>query len=159
MEGSSPIFMRMRTIAFSCVNLVSFLWIILYSVVIFSQWDFMNRSERSLVTVMLLANILTLVILLVLLLLEFRVWLDVARTFFILVAQIGTAGAFAYWRPQFHCEDKIGDQQGVCDIIALYILIGSWIIPALCTHFDFQHILVRLAYSIDSANISCWPCA
>jgi hypothetical protein len=29
------------------VNLTSFLWIILYSVVIFLQWDAMGRSERK----------------------------------------------------------------------------------------------------------------
>ncbi|KAJ3572501.1 hypothetical protein NP233_g3051 [Leucocoprinus birnbaumii] len=127
----SPLFLRLRTIAFCCVNLVSFVWIILYSVVIFLQWDPMERSERALISVMLMANVITLLTLLVLLLVEFRDWLDAARVCFLLIAQIGTAGAFAFWRPQFNCKEKLGDQQGICDMISMFILIGSWIIPVL----------------------------
>lgn len=127
----SPLFLRLRTIALCCVNFVSFIWIVLDSVIIFLQWGPMERSERALISVMLIANVITLLTLLVLLLVEFRVWLDVARVCLLLIAQMGTAGAFAFWRPRFYCENKSGDQQGICDIIALHILITSWIIPVL----------------------------
>lgn len=131
MANESPLFLRLRTIAFSFVNFISFVWVILYSIVIFLQWDLMAGSERSLVAVMLIANVITFVTLLVLLLLKFRVWLDVARICFLLFAQLGTASAFAFWKPQFRCQEKLGDQQGICDVISLYILITSWVVPAL----------------------------
>lgn len=130
MDGSR-LFVRLRTTIFCCINFICFTWIILYSVVIFLQWEAMDPSERALISVMSIVNVITLFTLLILLLLEFRVWLDVARICFLLVAQIGTAGAFVYWRPLFHCEEKVGDEQGLCSIISFYGLISSWISPVL----------------------------
>ncbi|KAF9448343.1 hypothetical protein P691DRAFT_775467 [Macrolepiota fuliginosa MF-IS2] len=153
MMDESPSFLRFRTIAFSCANFLSFVWVILYSVVAFLQWDLMDSSERALLAVMLIANVITVMTLLVLLLLEFRVWLDVARICSLLVAQIGTAGAFVYWRPQFRCEEKLGDQQGVCDMISFYILISSWIVPILLLSY-----LGGLAFrSHRRRSVQCTP--
>ncbi|TFK42695.1 hypothetical protein BDQ12DRAFT_662877 [Crucibulum laeve] len=106
MEYSS-VFLRIRTIAFSCIMFTSFLWIVLLSLVVFSQWELSDQAERSLIIVLLLANTITLIMLLILLLRPFRPWLDAARCLFLLVAHIGTAGAFAYWSPTFSCPLQI----------------------------------------------------
>ncbi|KAJ7470653.1 regulator of Vps4 activity in the MVB pathway-domain-containing protein [Mycena latifolia] len=80
---------------------------------------------------MLLTDTLTLIMLLVLLILEFRAWLDAARMLFLMLAHIGIAAAFAFWNPSFHCPTSTPDSEGVCRLLNLYILVASWIIPVL----------------------------
>jgi len=81
--------------------------------------------------------------------LEFKAWLDAARVLFLLVAHLGVAAAFAHWSPRFTClrqgkcsqpggsirrSDIMGlapDDQAVCRLVILYILVISWILPIL----------------------------
>ncbi|EGO20920.1 hypothetical protein SERLADRAFT_475312 [Serpula lacrymans var. lacrymans S7.9] len=123
------VFMKTRAVAFSFIIIASFLWVILLSLELFTRWDVSSTSNRSLVVVLLLVNTITIIMLPVLLLLGFRVWLDAARLFFLLIAHIGTAAAFTYWNPKFQCPDQTPDQYGVCKLINIYTLIGCWIIP------------------------------
>ncbi|KAJ7710026.1 hypothetical protein B0H17DRAFT_1030322 [Mycena rosella] len=128
---SSPSFLKIRAIAFSLINLFSLLWIVLLSVYMFYEWDTSDPAERPIVAVMLLTDTLTLVMLLILLILPFRPWLDAARFLFLMLAHIGIAGAFAFWNPSFHCPTATPDSEGVCRLLNLYILVASWIIPVL----------------------------
>ncbi|KAJ3987135.1 hypothetical protein F5890DRAFT_858702 [Lentinula detonsa] len=88
---------------------------------LFIQWGVLSISE-----IMLLSNTLTLIILLVLLILPFRPWLDGARLMLLLVMHIGIASGFALWNAKFTCPTK----KGVCRLLNMYILIANWIIPA-----------------------------
>ncbi|KAJ6630678.1 hypothetical protein B0H10DRAFT_1982325 [Mycena sp. CBHHK59/15] len=128
---SSPVFLRIRAIAFSLIMAISFLWIILLCLYMYIQWDVTDSSERPTIAVMLLTNTLTLIILLILLILPFRPWLDAARFLFLILAHIGVAATFAFWNPRFHCPTSTADAEGVCRLLNLYILIASWIIPVL----------------------------
>jgi len=133
----SPVFQRARAIAFSCISFTSLLWIILLCLEIFWHWDLSDHSERSLILVMLLTNTTTVIMLPVLILLPFRPWLDAVRFMFLLVAHIGTAAVFAYWNPKFGCPTQIPDQEGLCKLLHMYILIGSWVNPALLMAYAF----------------------
>jgi hypothetical protein len=71
-----------------------------------SQYPFnalIFRSTGPIVAVMLLTNTITLIMLLILLILQFRPWLDAARVLFLLLAHTGVAGTFALWNPSFQC--------------------------------------------------------
>ncbi|KAF5358172.1 hypothetical protein D9756_001854 [Leucocoprinus leucothites] len=109
----------------------------------FKMWLLMDIRLfiGALISVMLIANVITLLTLLVLLLVEFRVWLDVAREQRV-HSHFGGHGFIARTNvretatsvPALKAEmlpREAGDQQGICDIIALHILITSWIIPVL----------------------------
>ncbi|KAJ7156093.1 regulator of Vps4 activity in the MVB pathway-domain-containing protein [Mycena crocata] len=128
---SSPFFLKIRAIAFSLILFISLLWIVLLSVYLYFEWDTTDAAERPIIAVMLVTNTLTMIMLLILLILPFRPWLDAARFLSLLLAHIGIAGAFAFWNPQFHCPTTTPDAEGVCRLLNLYILVASWVIPVL----------------------------
>lgn len=128
---SFPVFFKVRAVTFTCIILISFLWIVLLSVQVYARWDISDLCSRSLTAVFLLTNVITILILPFLLLLDFRVWLDAARILLLAIAQIASAVAFTYWNPQIQCPNQTADQQGVCKLINIYTLVGCWIIPAI----------------------------
>lgn len=128
---SFPIFFKVRAVTFTCIILISFLWTVLLSVQVYIRWDISDRCSRSLTAVFLLTNATTILILPFLLLLEFRVWLDAARILLLAILQIGSAVAFTCWSPQIQCPDQTADQQGVCKLINIYMLMGCWIVPVI----------------------------
>ncbi|KAJ3786154.1 hypothetical protein GGU10DRAFT_177304 [Lentinula aff. detonsa] len=129
MEYSS-VFLKARAIIFSLISLISFIWVVVICVDLFIQWGVLSISERAFLVVMLLSNTLTLIMLLVLLILPFRPWLDGARLMLLLVMHIGIASGFALWNAKFTCPTKTVDEEGVCRLLNMYILIANWIIPA-----------------------------
>lgn len=129
-------FERVRAIAFGCIIFLSFVWITLLSVCVFLLWDNLDRPERSFLSVMLLANTVTVIILLILLLRKFRVWLDAARCVLLLVIHIGIACAFAYWSPDFSCLAESPEQEASCRLITLSVMITSWFVPALVLFYS-----------------------
>lgn len=128
---SFPVFFKVRAVTFTCIILISFLWTVLLSVQVYARWDISDRCSRSLTAVFLLTNATTILIVPFLLLLEFRVWLDAARILLLAVGQIGSAVAFTYWSPKIQCPDQTADQQGVCKLINIYMLMGCWIVPVI----------------------------
>ncbi|KAG1756521.1 uncharacterized protein EDB91DRAFT_21025 [Suillus paluster] len=128
---SFPVFFKVRAITFTCIILISFIWVVLLSVEAYTRWDISDRCSRSLTAVFILTNTTTILILPFLLLLKFRVWLDAARILLLMVAQIGSAAAFTYWNPQIQCPDQTADQLAVCKLINIYSLMGCWIVPAI----------------------------
>ncbi|KAJ7172594.1 hypothetical protein C8R46DRAFT_156885 [Mycena filopes] len=130
---SSPLFLRARAIAFSIIMLTSLLWIVLLSVYVFLEWDVLDATEHTIIGVMLLTLSLTIIMLIILLILPFREWLDAARGFLLTLAHTGVAGAFTFWNPRFQCQwpTSTPDSEGLCRLFNLYILIASWVIPIL----------------------------
>ena len=43
----------------------------------------------------------------------------------------GIAAAYAAWIPNLSCSSSNGDEEGVCELVNTYTLIGTWIIPVL----------------------------
>ncbi|KAH7914975.1 hypothetical protein BJ138DRAFT_1123041 [Hygrophoropsis aurantiaca] len=149
----SPVFLKVRASTFVCIISFSFLWIVLLSVEMFTRWDISDLSCRSLMAILALTNTVTVIVLPVLLLLPFRVWLDAARLLLLLVIQIGSAAAFTYWNPKFHCPDQSADQLGVCKLINVYTVMGCWIIPALLVIYTTNFTLVVYHQSRTSAVV------
>ncbi|KAJ4495658.1 hypothetical protein C8R41DRAFT_918777 [Lentinula lateritia] len=129
MEYSS-VFLKARAITFSLISLISFIWVVVLCVDIFIQWNALGSSEKTFLVIMLLSNTLTLVLLLVLLILPFRPWLDGARLMLLLITHVGIASSFVVWNAKFSCPTKTADEEGVCRLLNIYILIANWIIPA-----------------------------
>jgi len=141
----SPTFMKARTVAFACIFLMSLLWALLLSLVIFFRWEVSPPLERSLVVIMMCANAITVIMVPLLLLVRFRVWLDVARLLLLLVLHIGSATAFAYCNAYFTCAGQSLDQEGICKLINIYILLASWVNPILLLMYaaGFAFMLYR----------------
>ncbi|KAJ7098031.1 hypothetical protein B0H15DRAFT_823841 [Mycena belliarum] len=127
----SPLFLKIRAIAFSLIIFFSLLWTTLLSVYLYYEWDTSDPAERPIVAVMIFTDTLTLIMLLVLLILEFKAWLDAARLLFLMLAHIGSAAVFAFWNPSFQCPTSSPDAEGICRLLNLYILVASWLIPVL----------------------------
>lgn len=43
----------------------------------------------------------------------------------------GIAVVYAAWVPNLPCSSSSGDEEGVCELVNIYTLIGTWIIPVL----------------------------
>ncbi|KAF9242095.1 hypothetical protein BU15DRAFT_60601 [Melanogaster broomeanus] len=128
---SFPIFFKVRAITFTCIIILSFSWLVMLSVEIFTRWDISDSTSRSLMTVFVLADTITIIMLPVLLIADFRVWLDMARLFLLLIVQIGPAAAFTYWDPRIQCPDQTPDDIGDCKLIDVSTMMACWVIPAI----------------------------
>lgn len=122
------LFLLIRTIAFSLIMFLCFLWIILLTVVLFAQWDVMNRTERSLIFVILAVDSMTIIILPILLLRPFRPWLDAARFCFLIILHTGVTGLFTYKSHEFQCSSA--QSVAICNFIVMYIIVASWLLTA-----------------------------
>jgi len=126
---SSPTFLKWRASAFACISFVSLLWIILLCIVVFERWSLLDPVEKGIFAVLLITNIINVFMLPILILCQFRPWLDAARMLFLLLANIGIAAFFTYWNPKFRCPEQTADSAGVCQLINLYILLANWVNP------------------------------
>jgi len=144
------LFLKIRALLFSCIIFLSFLWIILLCVTIFSQWDLMDRTERSLILIVMFVDTLTTVMLPILLLQPFRPWLDAARFFFVFLSHSGIAILFVIKKSSIQCSSQVVDQEAVCGLVILFVIITSWFIPALavcyfCGLFYLVHRLSKMS--------------
>lgn len=127
-----PAFSRLRTIAFSCIMIVSFVWTVLLFVELYLRWTVSDSLQRGMVVVLSVINAGTVILLIVLIILPFRVWLDTARLALLIVAHGGTAVGFTIWSPKFTCPSATTtDEDATCRLLNLYILLGSWVVPGL----------------------------
>jgi len=131
MEQAPPSFVKARVVAFSCILITSFLWVILLSLLVFLRWDASPSLQRSLAVILLLTNAITVILVPILLIIRFRVWLDIPRLLFLLVIHIGSAVAWTYCNASITCPNTNPDQEGVCKLINVYILLFCWVNPAL----------------------------
>jgi len=128
------LFLLIRTIAFSFIMFLCFLWSILLSITLYSQWDVMNSGERAIILTNMAVDFTTVVMLPVLLLWQFRPWLDAARFAFLIIIHTGVAGLFTYKSPPYRsqCSSAITiDKGALCNLIISYVIISSWIVAAL----------------------------
>jgi len=137
----SPTFLKARACAFSLITLVSFLWITLLSVEAFTRWSLSGEPEQCFLVALLLINLITVIMLLVLLVVRFRAWLDGARLGLLLTAHIGIAATYSFWFPTLPCADN-GDEKGVCGLVNMYTLIGCWVNPLLLVIYTACLILM-----------------
>ncbi|KAJ3541192.1 hypothetical protein NM688_g6120 [Phlebia brevispora] len=149
-----PIFMRLRATAFSLIHLVSLTWIVLLSVELFLRWDVSDSLQRSLVVVMLLIDTITVIMLPTLLILEFRVWLDAVRMLFLLTCHLAIAVGFTTSDPKYQCPEDTPDDEGVCRLLNMYIVLGSWVVPALLLVYS---ICLAMAVYLNRERIEGAP--
>jgi len=128
---TSPLFLKMRAWAFGIILLLSMTWITLLSIVAYTRFTLSSHPEQTFIIILLFVNLLTVILLPIMLILRFRSWLDAVRMLTLLTCHIGTAAAYAAWVPNMQCTSSNGDEEGVCDLVTMYTLIGTWIIPVL----------------------------
>ncbi|KAI0082751.1 hypothetical protein K474DRAFT_1654908 [Panus rudis PR-1116 ss-1] len=129
-----PTFLKLRVIAFSCIIFTSFVWIVLLFVELYLRWDVSENAQRNLVIFLTVTNVITVILLPILIIVPFRIWLDTARLSFLLIAHIGTAIGFTVYMAQNPCNSDpsdTNDDNGVCDVINVYITLASWVVPTL----------------------------
>lgn len=88
----------------------------------------MGLAQRNYILVMLLSHSAGAIVLLILLIIPFRPWLDGARVMFVLFCELGTAAAFSISYSGLVCNPPDARQ---CKIITQHVLIVSWIVPFL----------------------------
>jgi len=127
----SPLFLKLRACAFGIISLLSFTWITLLCVVAYTRFTLSSRPEQTFIVILLLINLLTVILLPIMLILRFRSWLDAVRMLSLLVCHIGIAATYTVWVPKMPCSSSNEDEAGVCELVNVYTLIATWIIPVL----------------------------
>jgi len=117
------------------------------SCILFLRWDVSSSSERYFLFLFLGVDTLTVIMLPILLLVEFRTWLDAARLLLLLVCHIGIASSFVIWNPTIPCPDDTSNSRHVCHLLNVYIIMVSWVPP-----------LLLILYGIGLATYA-WRCA
>ncbi|KAH0826916.1 hypothetical protein J3R83DRAFT_4509 [Lanmaoa asiatica] len=141
---SFPLFFRIRAITFACIMLFSFLWLILLCVEMFSRWSMSDQISQSLMILFILTNTTTLIVLPMLILVQFRIWLDTARLLLLLVLQVGAKSLnfFSTWNRSDLVFLVAPDDMGVCQLIGVYTIIACWIIPAILVFYSTYFVVV-----------------
>ncbi|KAF5327997.1 hypothetical protein D9611_014918 [Ephemerocybe angulata] len=156
------VFLRCRTIAFCAIAFFSFIWVILLCIVLYLQWELMDRPYQSILMVMLAVDTITAILLLVLSLVKTQPEISsMARCSSHSLssrAHLGVAAAFAHWSPGFSCPQPSRDDQAVCKMLILYILISSWALPALILFSQLPYtpaawVLWRFTGGVTSAKL------
>jgi len=128
------LFFLLRTLLLGSIFFLSFAWSILLCVAIFVQWVNMNLVERTMISIILFIEVLTIILVPVLLAKEFRLWLDAARSLFIFASHFGIAVWFACKAPAMKCA--AAGEQAVCTSLILSILVFTWVIPSLVIFYS-----------------------
>lgn len=140
-----PIFKKLRVVAFSCMIVISLAWVSLLCVYLYLRWDVSAVAQRDLILVLVLVNAITIILLPILILIRFRVWLDAARILFLIFAHTGCAIGFTLLVIRPGCPT---DDDGVCSMMSVYILMGSWVIPALLFAYAICLAIAAHRYSL-----------
>jgi len=125
--------LRARAVFFVTIALASLIWTILLSVNLFVRSDAFSAPETSVCALLTVAHSVTSVLLLILLTMEFRIWLDMTRMLGLLVMHIAFAVIYATHYGSFPCTSLVTDPDrgSVCQLFDLLILIGNCLTPAL----------------------------
>ncbi|KAI6144656.1 hypothetical protein BKA82DRAFT_26814 [Pisolithus tinctorius] len=134
---SFPMFFTVRAITFTYIVFLAFVWLILVSVEMFTRRNISDTTSQSLMFVLILTNAVTIFIPPVLLILEFRIWLDAARLLLIFVLQTAA------------------DDMGVCKLLNAYTVMACWIIPTISLFYIVYFVIVvymqsRMPDTVDS---------
>ncbi|KIO04162.1 hypothetical protein M404DRAFT_1000677 [Pisolithus tinctorius Marx 270] len=138
-------FFTVRAITFTCIVFLALVWLILVSVEMFTWWDISDTTSQSLMFLLMLTNAVTIFIPPVLLILEFRIWLDAARLLLVFVLQTDSM-------PR---SKSAADDIGVCKLLNSYTVIACWIIPAISLFYSVYVAIVvylqsRIPDTVDS---------
>ncbi|RPD66314.1 hypothetical protein L226DRAFT_566759 [Lentinus tigrinus ALCF2SS1-7] len=124
-----------RTSIFSLTVFISLAWLSFLCVEKFELEDSSDPNQKGLVWVLIAANLVTVLLMPILLLCEFREYLDAARMALLLVLHIGPSAFFVAWRPDFACPVS-PTKHKLCQDVNLAIMIGNWVVPALVVFYS-----------------------
>ncbi|KAI6035839.1 hypothetical protein EDC04DRAFT_3142144 [Pisolithus marmoratus] len=155
---SFPMFFTIHAIAFTLIVFLALIWLILVSVEIFTCWSISDSTSQSLMFFLMLTNAVTIFIPPVLLILEFRIWLDATCHLLIFVLQTGAATAFMCWSPQIQYPDETADNMGICKLLNAYTVMAYWIIPVISLLYSIYFAVVlymqsHIPVTVDSPKI------
>jgi len=151
-----PVFYKARSIFFACIIVVCLVWIVLFSVDLFARWDSIDVFDRSLISIFILTDTITVIMLPILLILHFRVWLDAARLFFLLTIHISSAGVFTSQQmsPVQGCFSKESNELAICKVMSTLTLVACWMVPALLILYaGFLSCVVCLSSRLNESDV------
>ncbi|KIP08183.1 hypothetical protein PHLGIDRAFT_19020 [Phlebiopsis gigantea 11061_1 CR5-6] len=142
-----PSFRKFRAVSFTCIAVVALAWTALTCVVLYMHWGDADRTQSSLIVVLLCVNVVTVILIPALILVEFRVWLDAARMAFLLLAHFCAAVGFTLWATKYQCPTT---DDGICSLMNIYVLLASWVNPLLIlTYSTCLAVGARRRYNVS----------
>ncbi|THG99646.1 hypothetical protein EW026_g2762 [Hermanssonia centrifuga] len=126
------LFFNIRKLIFAFIAVTSLLWAIAVSVYISREWHHFMIFQRILVLAVIGINGLSTLLLYLMIVVVFRVWLDLARMLFLLLIHAGAAVMLTLFGHNFSCDIFDGnDSTKICKDVDLAFIIGSWAMTGL----------------------------
>ncbi|KAI0686732.1 hypothetical protein BC835DRAFT_1378881 [Cytidiella melzeri] len=135
------VFFRVRKTVFFFISITSLLWATVLSAYIARLWTHLLWSQRTLVLAIIGANVFTAIMMYLMAVVVFRVWMDLARVFFLLLIHIASALMFTLFGSNLSCATF--DTQKICKHVDLAFVIGSWVMTGLLLGY-IPYLLIML---------------
>ncbi|RPD63798.1 hypothetical protein L227DRAFT_650792 [Lentinus tigrinus ALCF2SS1-6] len=123
------LFRKVRKVIFAFITVISLIWAIVLSVYLSKQWNDFTIFQRSIVLSLIGVNGVTALLVYLMIIVVFRMWMELLRMIFLLAIHAGTAVPFTLYGVRFSC--KIFDTQRTCKIVHISFLATAWSITGL----------------------------
>ncbi|CAL1704908.1 unnamed protein product [Somion occarium] len=138
-------FRKIRKVIFAFIAITGLAWVAILSIYLVKEWDHFTILQRSIVIAMISVNGITTVIQYLMIVCVFRIWVDFARTLFLLAIHVAASVLYTLFGGSFSCE--IFSSKTICNDVELAFLAGSWATTGLC-YAIFLCIMSRIPFPI-----------
>ncbi|OCH95030.1 hypothetical protein OBBRIDRAFT_788767 [Obba rivulosa] len=122
-------FRRFRRVFFAFIAIVCLGWAAVLSVYLAREWKHFDLIQRTIVLAMIAVNGLSSLLLYLMIVVVFKVWLDLARVLFLLAIHAGSAVAYTLFRKKFSCS--IFKSQATCEEVSIIFFATGWALAGL----------------------------
>ncbi|THU92208.1 hypothetical protein K435DRAFT_216370 [Dendrothele bispora CBS 962.96] len=123
--GLWTFFIRFRIFIFALCAVISMACSIVFGALLLREWSFYNITQRSVVLGLAIIHGVGAILLYLMIIVRFRIWLDVARLSFYLFSLLGGNTFFAVVNGSYPCNN-LGSHT-LCRRITWSVIIGSWV--------------------------------
>lgn len=129
------IFRRARVILFVFLVFLCLTLAALIAVFLAHEWSYFSAYQKIAVVCLLSLDGFTAILLYLMVVVQFRLWWDVARVVSLLVIHTGSSVVFTLYLPRFPCRGF--DTEASCKDVVFSIFIGCWVLSGMILCFLF----------------------
>jgi len=129
------LFRRARVVIFAISAIIALVLSILFIFLLVREWKEYNLQQHIAVTTISALHIFCAIFLYLMIVVQFRLWLDAARTLLVIVVETGGAVVFAIMNSAFPCRE-IGSPTD-CRLFLSSLQNAGWVLPGILVFYTF----------------------
>jgi len=134
-SGPWTAFKAVRVVLFALASILCITLTIIFTILLIREWSLYNISQRIIVVVSLTINGVSAILLYLMIVVQFRLWLDAARVASLILFQLGSTVTFAIVSSSLPCKN-IGSETD-CRHILTGAVDGGWVLTGLLLLYAF----------------------